>query len=245
MKQCGFALPGKVDQSRLQQATKSTQKFSDILIAGFDGAHWANWFLLRAAIKLAENATVILHYPSDTICRAIDLCWIGSWEEICGEAQTSRQKRCSRWAIRFSAKRKCAADGTPHDAHRFSRRDRMRRNKRKRLHANCVRFLGRRELIRRRGHLSAAAALCRVWLRARSGDSAFRIMTALVISFREFSRSPEWQAWLELATRAATRFVPAFSKCVSPDRCGSFAENARRQNFENVLRETQQRSVDR
>ena len=86
MKQCGFVLPGKVDRLRLQQATKSARKFSDILIAGFDGAHWANWFVLRAAVELAENATVILDYPSETLSRADEL-WIGSWEETFGAAQ--------------------------------------------------------------------------------------------------------------------------------------------------------------
>ena len=41
MKKCGFVLPGEIDRLRLQQATKSARKFSDILITGFDGAHWA------------------------------------------------------------------------------------------------------------------------------------------------------------------------------------------------------------
>jgi PD-(D/E)XK nuclease superfamily len=86
MKQCGFVLPGKMDRFRSQQTAKSGRKFSDILITGFDGAHWANWFLLRTAVELAENATVILDYPSEKISRADEL-WIGSWEETFGEAQ--------------------------------------------------------------------------------------------------------------------------------------------------------------
>ena len=86
MKQCGFVLPGEIDRMRLQKTTKSSRKFSDILIAGFDGAHWANWFLLRAAVELAENATVVLDYPSEKFSRADEL-WIGSWEETFGEAE--------------------------------------------------------------------------------------------------------------------------------------------------------------
>ena len=79
-------MSGDIDRLRLQQATKSVRKFSDILIAGFDGAHWADWFLLRTAVELAENATIVLDYPSERLSRADEL-WIGSWEEAFGEAQ--------------------------------------------------------------------------------------------------------------------------------------------------------------
>src|SRR5262249_53650487 len=50
------------------------------------GAHWAEWFLLRVAVELAENATVVLEEPRENFSD-VDLCWIGSWEEVCGEAQ--------------------------------------------------------------------------------------------------------------------------------------------------------------
>ncbi len=85
-KKCGFVLPGEIDRLRLQEAPKSAPKFSDILITGFDGAHWENWFLLRSAVHLAENAAVVLDYPSEKFSRADEL-WIGSWEETFGEAQ--------------------------------------------------------------------------------------------------------------------------------------------------------------
>ena len=86
MRQCGFVLPGETDRLRLQQATKNARKFSDILITGFDGAHWPHWFLLRTAVELAKKATVALHYPSEKFSRDDEL-WIGSWEETYGEAQ--------------------------------------------------------------------------------------------------------------------------------------------------------------
>jgi hypothetical protein len=86
LKKCDFVPCGESDRSRLQHSMHGKAKFSRMLISGFDGAHWAEWFLLRAAIELAENATIVLEEPrgnfSDT-----DLCWIGSWEEICGEAE--------------------------------------------------------------------------------------------------------------------------------------------------------------
>src|SRR5438067_4112086 len=82
---CGFVLHGETDRRRLQQAAR-VREFSHVLITGFDGAYWAEWFLLRAAVELAENATVVLEEPRENFSD-VDLCWIGSWEEICGEAQ--------------------------------------------------------------------------------------------------------------------------------------------------------------
>jgi hypothetical protein len=86
LKKCGFVLPGDVDRRRLQASAHGRQKFSHVLITGFDGAHWASWFLLRTAVELAEKATIVLEEPRENFSD-VDLCWIGSWEEICGEAE--------------------------------------------------------------------------------------------------------------------------------------------------------------
>src|SRR5437879_1553031 len=48
LKKCGFVLRGETDRRRLQQAACGSREFSHVLIIGFDGAHWAEWFL-RAA----------------------------------------------------------------------------------------------------------------------------------------------------------------------------------------------------
>src|SRR5690349_14176502 len=86
LKKCGFALRGECDRSRLHQHTHGRREFSHVLIGGFDGAHWAEWFVLRTAVELAKNATIILEEPRGKLSD-VDLCWIGSWEEVCGEAQ--------------------------------------------------------------------------------------------------------------------------------------------------------------
>ena len=86
LKKCDFVLRGESDRSRLQQPTRGRREFSHVLICGFDGAHWAEWFLLRSAVELAENATIVLEEPRENFSD-VDLCWIGSWEEVCGEAQ--------------------------------------------------------------------------------------------------------------------------------------------------------------
>src|SRR6266446_4863867 len=86
LKKCNFVLPGESDRRRLQQAMRGERKFSHVLVIGFDGAHWPQWFLLRTAVELAEHATVVLEEPRGNFSD-VDLCWIGSWEEVCGEAQ--------------------------------------------------------------------------------------------------------------------------------------------------------------
>src|SRR5213595_1819099 len=86
LKKCDFVLRGESDRNRLQQRTRGSREFSDVLISGFDGAHWAEWFLLRSAVELAKSATIVLEEPRENFSD-VDLCWIGSWEEVCGEAQ--------------------------------------------------------------------------------------------------------------------------------------------------------------
>jgi hypothetical protein len=84
--ECGFVLGGESDRGRLQEAARGKRQFSDVLIIGFDGAHWTEWFLLRTTVELAENATIVLEEPRENLSD-IDLCWIGSWEELYGEAE--------------------------------------------------------------------------------------------------------------------------------------------------------------
>src|SRR5262249_22476326 len=86
LEKCRFVLRGETDRNRLQQAARGRREFSHVLITGFDGAHWTEWFLLRTAVELAENTTIVLEEPRENFAD-IDLCWIGSWEEVCGEAQ--------------------------------------------------------------------------------------------------------------------------------------------------------------
>jgi len=94
LKKCDFALRGESDRSRLQQHTHGRHEFSHVLISGFDGAHWAEWFVLRTAVELAKNATILLEEPRGNFSD-IDLCWIGSWEEVCGEAQRASKATAS------------------------------------------------------------------------------------------------------------------------------------------------------
>ncbi len=86
LKNCDFVLRGETDRSVLQQHADGRGQFSHVLISGFSGAHWPEWFLLRTAVELANSATIVLEEPREDFSD-VDLCWIGSWEEVCGEAQ--------------------------------------------------------------------------------------------------------------------------------------------------------------
>src|SRR5258705_4883166 len=86
LKKCDFVLRGESDRNRLQQPTRGRREFPHVLISGFDGAHWAEWFLLRSVVELAKSATIVLEEPRENFSD-VDLCWTGSWEEVCGETQ--------------------------------------------------------------------------------------------------------------------------------------------------------------
>ena len=83
---CGFELIHTADRRALDQAVASPPLFSNILVTGFNGAHWSLWPLLKAAVVSAKEATVLLDDPPDE-ARDIDETWVGTWEEAFGEAK--------------------------------------------------------------------------------------------------------------------------------------------------------------
>jgi hypothetical protein len=82
---CDFSLIAQFDREAMTQSARRSPIFANLLISGFDAAHWPHWFLLRAAAEAAENAMVVLEYPRESLGTA-EACWIGSWEEALGEA---------------------------------------------------------------------------------------------------------------------------------------------------------------
>lgn len=85
LRECNFALDAEFDRELLKSSTSRPPLFANLLICGFDGAHWPHWFLLRAAANAAQAVTIALEYPRENL--ESDLCWIGSWEEAFGEAR--------------------------------------------------------------------------------------------------------------------------------------------------------------
>lgn len=81
----GFHFVHEADRHALAQSTKLPQRFGQLFIGGFDGAHWPLWPLLRAAVESSDAATVVLANPH-TETWDLDEAWVGTWEETFGAA---------------------------------------------------------------------------------------------------------------------------------------------------------------
>lgn len=62
-------------------ALKQESLIANLLIVGFNAAHWPLWDLLRAVVSTAERTVVSLLAPRD-FAEEIDQLWISSWEEV-------------------------------------------------------------------------------------------------------------------------------------------------------------------
>ncbi len=231
MKKTGFALPGEIDRLILQQATKREPKFSDLLLAGFDSAHWPNWFLLRAAVELAEKATVLLEEPRTL--SDVDLCWIGSWEEIGGEAKRATKTALPAGDSLFS---EAAMRGAADPAHRrdflvglnFSEQAEA-------IARQCLKYLAEENCTRLGVIFPGAGALPRL---VASALARFDIPhnDSIAHNIPDIFETAEWRAWLELQRaprlNAFLRLLNALpdSAVLSPDLS--------RHSFEKILRES-------
>ena len=86
LRACNFELIYEADRNLLKTLADQPPQFSNLLITGFNGAHWPLWFLLRAALQSSQNPTIILDYPRER-ARNVDELWIGTWEERFGAAK--------------------------------------------------------------------------------------------------------------------------------------------------------------
>src|SRR5438093_1644197 len=83
VRECGFTFVHDADSAAL---ANPQPLFSNLLLFGFDAAHWPLWPLLHAATLSADEATVVLSDPRDE-ARDLDETWIGTWEETCGSEE--------------------------------------------------------------------------------------------------------------------------------------------------------------
>ena len=232
LKKCGFVLRGKTDRSRLQQAARGRREFSHVLIIGFDGAHWTEWFLLRTAVELAENATIVLEEPRENFSD-VDLCWIGSWEEVCGEAQRAPRATAAVGDSLFSevemrggaqmAKRFDFLIGT-----NFSEQAEA-------IARQCVRYLADEKCTRLgvifpgSGALSRLVASSLARLEIAHNDGLGHIVPGIF-------ESAEWQAWVELQRAPRLTSFLRFLNALPDPTVVSLKIS--RQVFENILHES-------
>lgn len=81
-----FEFVYEADRLAVTNAEKLPPRLSQLLVTGFDGAHWPLWPLLQAAVKSSGETVVVLNDPRDE-ARNIDETWVGTWEENFGEAR--------------------------------------------------------------------------------------------------------------------------------------------------------------
>src|SRR5438876_2280980 len=237
LKKCHFVLPGETDRRRLQQAMRGERKFSHVLVIGFDGAHWPQWFLLRTAVELAERATVVLEEPGGNFSD-VDLCWIGSWEEVCGEAQRTPK---SVQALGDSFFTETEMRGGTEAAKHFDFLVGTNLSEQSEAIAQqCVRYLMDEKCTRLGAIFPSCGALSRL-----VADSLARLdiphndgLGHIVPGIFE---SVEWQAWLELQRaprlNSFLRFLNALSNpaVLSPTLSRSAFEKILRESYSEVL----------
>lgn len=84
--ECGFTLVHEADRTLVHSKGNEPPEFGDLLVVGFNGAHWPLWPLLRGAVRRCEAATVVLSDPRDQ-ARGLDEAWVGTWEQYLDEAK--------------------------------------------------------------------------------------------------------------------------------------------------------------
>lgn len=239
LKKCRFALRGETDRLRLQQQTRGRQKFSHVLISGFDGAHWAEWFLLRTAVELAKSAMIVLEEPRGNFFD-IDLCWIGSWEEVCGEAQRGSKATASIALADslFSEKEMRGGTKTPKQfdflvGTNFSEQAEA-------ITRQCVRYLADEKCTRLGVIFPGSGALPRLVasslerLEIPHNDGLGHIVPGIF-------ESAEWQAWIELQRaprlNSFLRFLNALPNptVLSPKVSRQVVEKILRESYKEVL----------
>ncbi len=83
---CGFRFVYEADREVEATGPQSPPLFHRLMLLGFDGAHWGLWPLLHGAVRSSSDSVVILSHPRDE-ASGLDETWIGTWEEVFGEAR--------------------------------------------------------------------------------------------------------------------------------------------------------------
>jgi hypothetical protein len=235
LKKCHFVPPGQADRRRLQQTAKNERKFSNVIIAGFDGAHWPHWYLLRTAVELAENATVILNEPGKDFAE-VDLCWIGSWEEIYGEAKRATKALLSDDALFSEAEMRGQTQAAHFDfliGTNFAEQAQA-------IARQCIRYLAEEKCTRLGVIFPGSGALPRLVANAMArldiphNDGIAHIAPGIF-------ESAEWEAWISLQRaprlNSFLRFLNALPEpaIISPDLSRPALEEILRKSYRDVL----------
>jgi hypothetical protein len=232
LRRCDFSFTAQFDRELLARWQSEPPIFEHLLVSGFDAAHWPHWFLLRAAVQAARNATVVLEEQHGELADS-DSCWIGSWEEICGEAQRAQKPAQNRGEAFFS---EAEMRGEAEPAKRFDFFIGTNATEQaEAIAAQCVRYLAEEKCTRLGVIFPGFGALPRLVASALArldilhNDGLAHLLPGIF-------ESAEWQAWLELQrTPRLNSFLRFLNALPDP---AVLSPTLSRHVFENVLRES-------
>ncbi|HEX4138876.1 MAG TPA: hypothetical protein VHY09_00895, partial [Candidatus Methylacidiphilales bacterium] len=82
MEKYGIVTQAGLHRQLLQKASDAPRPvIANLLVSGFNAAHWPLWDLLKAVVLTAEQATISLSQPG-VFAESIDQLWNSSWEEF-------------------------------------------------------------------------------------------------------------------------------------------------------------------
>ena len=82
LEKCGIATQAGLHRKLWQEAAATPRPvIANLLVSGFNSAHWPLWDLLKAAVLSAEQTIVALSQPR-IFGEAIDQLWNSSWEDF-------------------------------------------------------------------------------------------------------------------------------------------------------------------
>jgi hypothetical protein len=233
LRACGFPLVAEFDRELLARGSTRPPVFANLLITAFDGAHWPHWHLLRAAVEAAETATVVLEEPRGGNLCDFDLCWIGSWEDACGEA--TRVLTCAT-TFGDSLFSEAEMEGNPSRPARFDFLiGTNAAEQAEAIVAQCARYLAEEKCSRLGVVFPGAGALPRLvaeTLAARDISHNDGFAHPLPGIFE----APEWQAWLELQSAPRLESFLRFLNALSDPAV--LTTNLSRGALEKILRES-------
>ncbi len=237
LRACRFSDAAQFDRGLLARSVSDPPHFANLLICGFDAAHWPQWFLLRAAVHASEQTTVVLEEPRGELVDS-DLCWIGSWEETLGEAQrAARHTHMPVDSLFSEAEMRGAAQPTMRFDFLIGTNTSEQAEA---IAAQCVCYLAEKKCVRVGVIFPGAGALPRLVSSALArleiphNDGLAHIVPGIF-------ESAEWQAWLELQRaprlNSFLRFLNALQDpaVLSPNLSRSALEKALVESYSAVL----------
>lgn len=194
LRTCGFSLIGQFDRELLKHCSTQPPLLGNLLITAFDGAHWPHWHLLLAAVEGAEKATIVLEEPRGELCD-FDLSWIGSWEEVCGEAKRASKHSTALGDSLFSEAEMRGSSSAPRRFEFLIGTNAAEQAEA--IAAQCARYLADEQCRRLGVIFPGPGALPRLVGDALAGRSISH-NDGFAHPLPGIFETPEWRAWLEL-----------------------------------------------